>query len=295
MPILSDIQKTATLAAQEASRFGHTTLDLEHLLLALVADGGQAGRMLRYAGLTLARTRAAVAAQHDKQLALLGIDIEIPTTSITHDDGVHYEYSDRALELLRTVAGEDDLNPALARRLLHEPSGLIQAILADTGVNAAELEERLAGAVDKPARGTFVHASPARVREFLVDAQNVPTWSPGIESVAETPNSDGSWLAEGTAKSPAWRRRSLSLSYAGDRSLTWRMTFPETRRALPLDVTFGIAEASGGCLVSVSPVSDLSGTRGLRRMSYRLAGPLLRWSQRMLSTGIEGNLSAAFR
>lgn len=68
-------------ASREATRAGHPEVGFEHLLLGALVNGGPGARILMDAGVDLTESRAAIDELLREDLALLGIDIPLPTPS----------------------------------------------------------------------------------------------------------------------------------------------------------------------------------------------------------------------
>lgn len=91
--------------AEEASRLGEQSGDIDHLLLALTINEQVAGQVLRALGVDLERTRAAVEQQHADQLASLGVQAAAPGPGrITFHERGDFDWNDRALEVPRRAA-----------------------------------------------------------------------------------------------------------------------------------------------------------------------------------------------
>ena len=161
MSKFSDVADTShqlSLAAmEEASRTGHRTADIEHLLLALTLTDQPGGQVLRGFGVTIETTRHAIAQQHAEQLASLGVTAHPSADGpiVFHETG-GYEWSDRALAIIQRSAGRGRRGDAVAvlRELVAEPSGLIGDLLRRMDTPPEELLERLDAADRIPARPT---------------------------------------------------------------------------------------------------------------------------------------------
>ena len=230
----ADTSHRLSLAAmEEASRVGLRTADIEHLLLALTIDRDDAGRTLRSHGLTLQATRAAIAAQHAAQLAVIGVSVREPEEGriVFHEtDG--YEWSDRAQRIFTSANARGKAGDAVAvlRELLAEPSGLVEAILREAGANREAIERDLATLdASAPAarssshgtarRGTsslagttegFVPAPVADVWALLADPARMPEWQPSVASVAAHPDDAPREGVEKAADGATWSARATT-------------------------------------------------------------------------------------
>jgi hypothetical protein len=132
-----------TAANDEAARAGHGTVDVDHVLLALLVSGGPSTRILARAGLDLATARTALAEIQRQDLSSLGVSTPLPPPLATHSYGVAtaaLPWSDRARRALQPMTeGEPDtlvLETVLAdehgpaRRLLEQAGADADAVLA---------------------------------------------------------------------------------------------------------------------------------------------------------------------
>ena len=188
-------------AMEEASRFGQRTADIDHMFLALVVSEQIAGQVLRSMGVTLESARDALAQQHSAQLASLGINSESASQGriVFHETG-GYEWSDRALEVIKRASDGDKRGDAAAvlRELAAEPSGMIEQVLQRLGSASDAVIARLDQVERNPAltpRHTiqpgrlsgvseaFAPATVERVWKLLADPLRMPVWEPAIGEV----------------------------------------------------------------------------------------------------------------
>lgn len=313
-------------AMEEASRTGHRTADFEHLLLALTLTDQPAGQVLRSLGVTIERTRHAIAQQHVEQLASLGVlgRASEPGPIVFHETG-GYEWSDRALAIIQRAGGRGRRGDAVAvlRELVAEPSGCIGDLLGRMDVAPAELLERLDTAdripehpnADRPSRPlsrrseTFVPAPLDEVWALLSDPRRIPEWDQSVGSVeaelSEPPRVGDAWIAHAQTHyadgrplrmAPELRRRLVQLdALETETRVSWRTTFPDRERANARVVDLALAPAAHGTQVTISMAWD--------RHPARRPLPLVGWGMRPLTrlalwlqaSQIGGGISRVFR
>ena len=135
-----------TAANDEAARAGHGTVDVDHVLLALLVSGGPATQILSRAGLDLATARTALVEVQVQDLSSLGTSTPVPPPLATHTYGVAtaaHPWSDRARRALAAIVEEGPGTHALrvvlddehgpARRLLGQAGIDVEAVLATAG------------------------------------------------------------------------------------------------------------------------------------------------------------------
>ncbi|WP_051297725.1 SRPBCC family protein [Brevibacterium album] len=199
------MQTLSLTAMEEASRGGERTAGVDHLFLALMVTEQTAGQVLRSIGITLPAAREAVAAQHDAQLASLGIRTEAPAPGgITFHETHGYEWGEGALAVIRrsSEGGRRGDAAAVLRELLDEPSGFVEAVLQRLGTTPESVRTRLDEAEGLPFREPreafepgalsgkcegFAPATASQVWEMLADPARMPEWEPGIGSVEDVP------------------------------------------------------------------------------------------------------------
>lgn len=238
-------------AMEEASRYGQRTTDIDHLLLALTVNEQTAGQVLRSLGITLAAARDAVTAQHNAQLASLGVEATMPEPGrIAFNETGGYEWSERSLQILKRstergrtghdVAFARSSSPAarVLRELVTEPSGVIEDLLGRLGSSPEAVLERLDEAEGIPAHASrstndsltgvsqaFVPAAMTDVWQLLADPARISEWDPWVGVVeldesAAPPAPGVCWTAlaptagpDGKAVriKPKWRRQRVEL------------------------------------------------------------------------------------
>lgn len=135
-----EVEFIRSAAAVEAVALRHPEVDVEHLLLGLLATGGPSSRVLTEAGADLAAVRRGVREVQRLQLADLGI-AAVPPPAPVHAG-------------LWSARHALPLN-SRAEELLHTPSyrgddrGLLLALLDDDGRRARHLLEHLGVDVDR--------------------------------------------------------------------------------------------------------------------------------------------------
>ncbi|GAB96531.1 uncharacterized protein YndB with AHSA1/START domain [Kineosphaera limosa] len=311
MSKFTDLAKTShalSLAAmEEASRTGQRIADIDHLLLALTVNEQSAGQVLRSMGITLAAARAAVSAQHDAQLAALGVQASMPEPGriVFHEtDG--YDWSERALDLIKRSAdgGRRGDATAVLRELVAEPSGLIEDLLSRLDSSPAAVLTRLDEVESVPVHtsrantdsltGTsraFVPASLEQVWHLLADPGRMPEWDQRVGSVLvgappEPPEPGARWSAlapsvgpDGRALKvkPAWRRLSIELiAFEPQTTIAWSLTYPDADRANARIVRIDLAPAAGGTSLGLTLSFERHPDRARRPLPRRLLGPALR-------------------
>lgn len=196
-------------AWREAVRVREAFIDVDHLLLGLVAVGGPAAQLLADRGFTLAAGRRAALAERSDALALLGVEdarlvqtAPRPISDLHRGAAPHAPMSDRAQQLiegLRRGAGEREYLVAL----LAEPSGLARRVLAWASVDVGALDEELAAsparwrspapqrveAMMRPQRGQ--HVSALRLEHYIAAPMHL------VRSMASGPGPAPVWLSGG--------------------------------------------------------------------------------------------------
>ncbi|GAB3700121.1 Clp protease N-terminal domain-containing protein [Mariniluteicoccus flavus] len=122
-PTLDDFLVTYAAAATEAARLRHAEVDIDHLLLGLLAAGGEPARRLAAQGVTLAAARGACVRLQGEDLGALGITAP-DTTDATSTAS---ELADRVAGLRLTPRAEQ----ALPR---HRDGDLLEHLLRDDRV-----------------------------------------------------------------------------------------------------------------------------------------------------------------
>lgn len=198
-------------AWREAARLRHPEIDLDHLYLGLLAQGGTAAQLLGRSGITLASAREAVRDLTAAELAGSGIDarteLQPPprSTAQLHRGAVgDIPLSQRARELAGTARSVRTSLMTL-RALLDEPSGRVPHLLTRNGVDPDAV--RTGTAVEGDDRGSaepveadpallprprcavryrqYVSAAPADVADVIADPDVLTTWAVRPEDVVQ--------------------------------------------------------------------------------------------------------------
>lgn len=316
-------------AMEEASRLGSRDADLEHLLLALATSEQEAGQVLRGAGVSLERTRGAIADQHAEQLEALGVAIDRlePGPIVFHETG-GYEWTDRAQLVFRrsNSRGADGSATAVLRELLAEPSGLVSGILSRMGVSEGEILARLDSASRIPSFGggrkgsrdvlqqtasSFVPAPMGDVWALLVDPERMQEWDDLLGRVAlpeslrgRAPGVGDSW--EGMAAThapdgrpikirPMLRRSRIELIACEEPHLiSWRLSYPDEPRANSRRVTIGLAPSAGGTQLATTFAWEPTRRRRMNLLRFVLR-PAARFAIWLQVSRVGSGISRVFR
>ncbi len=308
---------TLSLAGmEEASRYGTRDADLEHLLLALTLDADLGGQVLRSAGLTLERVRAAVDAERATQLASLGIAVDHEPGSIVFHETSGYDWNAQALAVLNRsyTHGRNGSSIAVLRTLLEEPSGRIDAVLTHLGTTTADITadiDHAEGLVATDNKGsdpaclrtehvTFVPADPETVHELLSDPLRIASWEPTLEAVsavgehwegrAQSVGADGRPY---TVKDDARRQIIERVGAASD--IGWRFHYPDSTRSNTRTVTFRCEPAAGGTQLHMALVWERDPARRPNRVRGFLLRPVFRFLLYTHATQISSGVTRAFR
>lgn len=232
--LFENSQRLAITAAEEAERFGHPEIDVEHVFLALLVSETDAGRLLRGTGIGLAGARAAVQAEHGARLAALGIR-GVPThiRPIPADGPRDVSWNERALELF-SEGGGDGSGLALLRSLVTDPGGFCAAVVARLGADPEAIvstceERRPADSAPRSDRretsyDVFVPAALEDVWALLDDPARLPGWELAVEVTDRVEH----------------------------RRLEWRTNRPGRRRAEPRLLRATLTPQPGGTRVRLS-------------------------------------------
>jgi len=196
-------------AWREAARLRHPEIDLDHLYLGLLAQGGPAAQLLGGHGITLASARQAVRDLTAEELASLGIDAQAvlqppprSTTQLHHGAVGDIPLSERSRELAGT-ARSVRTNSATLRALLDEPSGRVRRLLTWNGADpdavrtgthdhgserrSTELVEADPALLPRPSQAVryrqYISATPADVADVIADPDVLTSWAVKPEDV----------------------------------------------------------------------------------------------------------------
>ncbi|WP_030485952.1 SRPBCC family protein [Nocardioides aequoreus] len=308
--IFENSQRLAITAAEEAHRFGHPAVDVEHLFLALLISQTDAGKLLRSRGIGLDEARQAVRTEHAARLAALGIS-DVPMSPRANPAGGagDIEWHERTLTLL-SQSGGDGTGTALLRSLVADPGGFVAAVLErlDTDpalvLNAAEeADPGMAphgptGSIEERATpccatyDAFIPAPPEQVWRLLDDPKRRPEWDNAIGPM-ETVGA-GRW----TGRAPAalattrWRvprrmeiRTVVLVAREEHHVLEWETSFPHTRPRRTEQTRIELREEPGGTRLRLT----------LYRPNARRVGATARFLAASELTRIATGISRAFR
>ncbi len=127
-----------TAANDEVARAGHGTVDVDHVLLALLVSGGPSTRILARAGLDLASARTALAEVQRRDLTALGVSTSVPPPLATHTYGVAtaaLPWSDRARRAIQPMT-EGQPDTLVLTALLADEHGPGRRLLEQAGLDA---------------------------------------------------------------------------------------------------------------------------------------------------------------
>lgn len=279
-------------AWREAARLRHPEIDLDHLYLGLLAQGGTAARLLGSHGITLASAREAVRDSTAAELARLGIDaralVQPPprsTAQLHHGAVGDIPLSQRARQFGVTARSvRTDL--ATLRALLDEPSGRVRRLLAWDGADpdavrtgtqveasgrAAELVEADPALLPRPHRAVryrqYVSAVTDEVADVVADPDVLTTWAVRPEDVIGGGGQDVRTRSGRASEELTLRWTVERSSGPGGPVVTWRQTItggPHDGQPLGYD-RFDLRPQGSG--------TEVVRTRGLR--TWRPLGRLL--------------------
>ncbi|PHP52140.1 SRPBCC family protein [Actinomyces ruminis] len=305
-----------TCSWYEAGRLRHPEVDLDHLLLGLLAEGGAAAALLGSHGVTLADARGAIRDVADTDLAAIGVDVSAMPKNLPERAGntpladlgeipmsarAQQLVSDRrasfntSLSTLRALLGTevpirllvrlgvdpDRLCKDLAAYELRRPSPVARR--AGVTVDRTLLAEQPSAAVRL---SRFVSAPPTQVHSVLADPSLLSSWAVLAAEIRAT-RPDGI-ITRSDSRSGGrhadlhWRR----LEPTPD-SVVWVKTLlngPAPGRGFAYD-RFDLALAPGGCALTF--------TRAYRiwRLSGRLAHPVTRRLTRLGMVSTLGSIA----
>lgn len=238
-------------AWREAVRLREAFIDVDHLLLGLVAAGGPAARLLGRHGFTLASGRRAALRRHAGALASLGVDVTSlpPVTPLPVDDlhqgaAGYAPTTARAKRLCNSTLFPSDERRYLTA-LLAEPSGTVGEVLECAGVDVDALARDVDGSsIDwhTPTPRRVASSTPAR-RGHHISSLRLEHWisaplhvvydvAAGLEETDRWMTSpdgrlrvvDGRHQARvDTGISGATRTRDLVLACATPDQVSWQM------------------------------------------------------------------------
>ncbi|SDN54824.1 Clp amino terminal domain-containing protein, pathogenicity island component [Actinomyces ruminicola] len=294
-------------SSHEAARLRHPEVDVDHLLLGLIAEGGAAAALLGMHGVTLAGARQAIQELADTDLAALGVDA--PTIRATAPPSAlaaqafselgEIPISARAQQLVGARQASFNTSLSTLQALLDADTDAPMRLLAHLGVDPESLHAELTARARRRPRGQdgtsrrdsavverdllpdgpaaalcltrFISAPSARVRAVLADPSLLHDWAVLPEEVRAT-HPDGIISRHDSRTG----RRHLDLRWCrvepAPDSLVWAKTLlngPNRGQAFAYD-RFDLRPAPGGCALTL--------TRAYRiwRLSGRLLHPVTR-------------------
>lgn len=284
-------------ADEEAARAGHAEVDVDHLLLGLLATGGTAARALSAAGLDLGAARRAQVAVQQEDLAALGVtaDVPPPASGRTYATGTAgLRWSDRARRALAELP-DSASDTGLLTAVLADEQGPARRLLARAGIDAAAVLAAARAADEQaepeptaagPAGWTAVHdqavAVPrADVWRVVADPQRRPEWDDSValvrrvhgrsfealDALARTLAPAGEPVAD-----PGLVSTHVLTAVEEGRLLEWEVRYPARGHTEWLRVE--LADDGAGCRVT------LRHRDGAARGWARLLAPLAAWSMR---------------
>ena len=277
-------------ANSEAIRAGHSQIDVEHLLLALLVQDGDAATALTRAGVHLGPAREALAAQErDDQLALgLGHKLTgqpsappVPTPYPTQllpltpaAQAISWDYRRR---------GKPDLDLWLLARLIEEPQGPPARLLRRLGVDATAVvatSPRRAGARPRP-RGPQVElnvtVTAAALWRTIADPTRRPEWDQdagAVEVIDEqtfivtprlvvesTHDGHAAWMVD---KVVTYR----VIDHTPERFVQWELSYPRRPDQRPYleQQSITVTPVSGGARLTLTASSSTSRLALVRRL-----------------------------
>ena len=330
---IAEAQAYTLAAMEEASKMGQRLVGVDHLFLALTLNEGVAGQVLRGAGATLERSRAAIRDMRAEQLAGLGITAPDPEGDIDFHSTGGYDLGEPVNEVLKraTARKQKGDTPAVLRALIAEPSGVVDEILERLGIAPAEiltlLDEAegvsLPGSADPRERdvvtGRFRAFIPAEVSEvwaLLADPERLPEWDSLIEHAegpvgAEPGSEPGSGAAVGDVVHARMRTHSSDgkklktraevrnlryelIACEPEREIAWRLDYPDAPKANSRRLEITLEHAAGGAQLAFLLAWERSPGRRRSLLGF-LARPLYRFFVWIQLTQLSAGISRVFR
>lgn len=198
------IYKYLTAGWREAARARDPYMDLDHLLIGLIAAGGPAAQLLTQHGLDLPSARTAASAVQADSVALLGVDAKAvpasaprPIRELNQGAAGDVPMSERMREFVNRTGGRASERDLL-RALLAEPSGTIREMIEHAGADPeavmADVDDAADWTTPTPRRARTVE-SQARERTAAVQLTHfVPADVRLVRSVAADHARASEWL-----------------------------------------------------------------------------------------------------
>lgn len=292
-------QRVSIAAKEEASRYDHPQIDLDHLLLALLVGGGPAGELLRAQGLTLDAARRATEKVRADHIARLGVVPPAAAPRPIRDPSIgEIVWAPRALKVVNHNDERGELG--LLAGLLDDPSRLAAEVLTEGGVDLDALRRALAESrpaapptrVTAPAdpgwtgvtHGGFVPAPVGDVWALVADPARRPEWDHAVGTVS--PIGPEVWETTAATTQPdgrpahprpgSVRAHHRLTAYEPEKLVEWEVTLPDQQRGWPVRqrLRIGCAPVAGGTTVELTLCWPRR--RGWRRLRQLLLTPASR-------------------
>ena len=301
---------------EEAQRWGHPQIDVEHLFLALLINAGPPGEVLRDLGVDVAQARSAVEETHAAQVASLGLKIAPTAPGRLVDPMIgDMDWSPRAMAVLGEMSDSSD-GLTLLSAVIDEPSGLMAAVLARLDLEPASVHELITARREvqqnldaTPTRDWqtvshtgFVPAPIDEVWALVADPLRRPEWDSAIGRVEPAgPLVWSMWAAE---TMPDGKRRKVSPNLQRSRvretarlspeRVIWETTWPARgQRTGTHAFAVDLAPKSGGTRLQLT--WWLPRANGWRGVLQRSRAPWLQLMTRMQLIATSAQISRHFR
>ncbi|GAA4693221.1 hypothetical protein GCM10025781_08250 [Kocuria gwangalliensis] len=196
--------KYLTAGWREAARAREPYIDLDHLLIGLIAAGGPAAQALSQHDITLSSARTAAGAVQADAVAQLGVDVHVlpastprPVSELNYDDAGDVPSAKRVQRLLDSL-GMRVTERDLLRALLAEPSGTIREMIEHTGADPkavmADVEDAADWTTPTPRRARTVESQAHERTVAVLLTHFIPADAPLVRSVAADPALAPQWL-----------------------------------------------------------------------------------------------------
>ena len=301
---------------EEAQRWGHPQIDVEHLFLALLINAGPPGEVLRDLGVDVAQARSAVEETHAAQVASLGLKIAPTAPGRLVDPMIgDTDWSPRAMAVLGEMSDSSD-GLALLSAVIDEPSGLMAAVLARLDLEPASVHELITArrevqqnldATPTRDRQTVSHSGfvPTPIEEvwaLVADPLRRPEWDSSIGSVE--PAGALVWTMWAAETMPDGKRRKVSpdlqrsrvreIARVSPERVVWETSWPARGQRTGSHVfAITLASVSGGTRIRLTWRLPRAG--GWRGLAQRFRAPYLTLMTRMQLITTIAQISRCFR
>lgn len=278
-----------TAANSEARRAGHSQVDVDHLLLALLVVDGDSARALIHAGMALGSARTALAEQDRDDLRAIGIYDVLPAHDWTPpvpaqcvSDFLPFTEAARAMvkDYRRWAASDLDL----LRQLLANPQGPSARLFRRLGIDLAKLETRPLPAEPRAwSRGEMtrveltVPVSADALWRTIADPTRRPDWDEDAGAV-EIHDEDNftitpRFVADATAQDRAGPLAGLEvgcrvLDQTPGRFVEWEISYPRREDQKPYceRQSIEVVPTDGGARLILTVSTPSSRLRLVRRL-----------------------------